>query len=165
VRVKPEDLRAANKIAHLKETSSTASKRNYWNGVCRLITEGRYLVLKTQDGMLWIEWYIPIEEEPLQMDVIVQNEAFDHAARYLEGGSLSITREGGLVTLSKQQLHYRMREESPQTYLEPTAGANPVVWETDSRPLARALRFVAQFIDDTNPQENKNCATLYWTGS
>jgi len=161
VKVKPEDLKIANKVANIKETTSSAAKKNYWNGVHRLKNTATTLMLMTTDGQLWLEWHIPVEDTPIEMDVLVQNEGFDYAARYLEGGSLEVQRSGGIVTLHKGQLNYRLREETRQKYILPKAGKDPVVWETDSDSLAKALKFVARFIDETNPQENKNCATMY----
>ena len=83
MKIKPDNLRAANKIAHLKETSPSAAKKNYWNGVHRLVTIGNNLVLKTQDGSIWVEWWMPVEGTPIEIDTIIQNDCFDHAARNL----------------------------------------------------------------------------------
>jgi len=165
MKVKPEDLKLANKVAGVKESTSTTQKRNWWNGVHRLKTEGNKLILKTNDGSLWLEWAIPIEDESIELDVIVQERTFDYAARYLEGGSLDVTYANRIITLGKGQLAYRMREETPQTaYPEPEKGTDPVSWKMDSAILAKALRFVGPFVDETNPAANKSCATLYPEG-
>jgi hypothetical protein len=58
-----------------------------------------------------------------------------------------------------------LKEETPQQYPEPVPGENPVVWRTDSASLAKALRFVGPFIDETNPNKNKSVGTLYTTGT
>jgi len=161
LKVKPEDLKIANKVAHIKDMA-TGAKKHYWNGVHRLKSEGDSLILMTQDGLVWLEWHIPLEEPAVEsMDVLIPAEAFDAASRHLEGGSLEISRNGGITTLERGQLHYRLREETPQDYINPKEGSGPVTWETDSVPLAKALRFVSRFIDELSPQENKNCATLY----
>lgn len=166
MRVKPEHLKLANRVAGIKETTSTAARRNYWNGVHRLFVdrEAGCLVLKTNDGSMWLEWKIPYEGDPIDMDVLIPERQFDSAARYLEGGSLEVVRHNRIVTLEKDQLRYRMKEETTQPYPEPDLGTNPVTWRTVSAHLAKALKFVGSFIDEANPSKHKSVATLYTNG-
>lgn len=51
MRVKPEDLRVANKVANIKESSAGAgARKNYWNGVHRFVTQGNKWIMKTTDN-------------------------------------------------------------------------------------------------------------------
>lgn len=165
MRVKPEDLRVANKVANIKESSAGAgARKNYWNGVHRFVTQGSKWIMKTTDNTVWVEWHVPTDGPVQEMDVIVQEGPFACVAKYLEGGSLEVTRENRIVTLSKGQLKYRLREETPQEYPEPNLGENPTIWVCETRPLVDALRFLASFIDERNPNANKSVATLYTNG-
>jgi len=161
VKVKPQHLKLANKVAGVKDSSASTAKKFYWSGVHKLKVDGNNLVLMSHDGNFWLEWYMPTEDAPIEMDTIIQAEPFDYAARYLDGGSLDITREGGIVTLHKGQLNYRLREESHQQYPTPEPGENPITWVGDSAIFAKALKYVIQFIDETNSSQDKSVATLY----
>ena len=165
MKVKPEDLRTANSIAGIKEGSAGASKKNYWNGVHKLTTKEREgkLLLKTNDGSLWLEWSIPYEDSLIEIDSLVQEAAFDYAAK-MEGGSLEVTRANRIIHLGKQQFSYPLREETPQQYPDPKPEGTPIRWTCPTATLASCLRFVAPFIDETNPNANKSVATLFTNG-
>lgn len=162
MKVKPEDLRLANSVAGIKESSSGTAKKFYWNGVHKLVTRGDKLCLRTTDGTVWLDWYMPTEGEPLQLDSIVTHTSFEAPAKYMEGGSLEVSRSPGIITLKKgQQFTYPMVEQQAVgEYPEPTVGTNPTEWTCETTKLSKALRFVSGFIDETNPNANKSVATL-----
>jgi hypothetical protein len=167
MKVNPEDLKIANRVAGIKETSGSAVKKNYWNGVHRLHTEGNKLVLDTTDNVLWITWNIPVEGEAIPLDVLLPERSFDYAARYLDGGSFTVSYENRVVQLSKDQLKYPLKQETQQPFPRVTIGEpgeQLTTWEASSKELAKALKFVAPFIDDTNPSPHKSVATLFATG-
>jgi len=166
MRVKPEDLRLANSVAGVKESSSGTQKKFWWNGFHRLVTQGNKLVLRTTDGTLWLDWFIPIEGEAVPIDAVVSSTAFEAPAKYMEGGSLELSRSPGIITLKKGQFVYPMVEQQATgEYPVPTPGDNPIEWTCETHKLAKALRFVSGFIDETNPNANKSVATLRVDGT
>lgn len=163
-KVKPEDLRLANSVVGIKECSSGATKKNFWNGVHQLEAGGSRILLKTNDGSFWLRWTIPLEGEIVPFKALISHAAFEHAAKYLDGGSFELQRGERVLTLMKEQLRYPMREENPQDYPEPAYGENPIEWVCDTKPLVKALRFIAGFIDETSAQPEKSVATFYTDG-
>lgn len=161
MKIKPENLRAANSVIQLKDTSPSASKKNYWNGVHYITTKDNDLLIQTQDGQIWIDWYIPLEGESKELEVIVPAANLDSAARYLHGGSLDLVYDAGYLTLEKGRMHYRIRCDSKRTYPGPVIKGDAVSWEAPSNLYARALKFTGPFIDETNPSLDKSGATFY----
>jgi hypothetical protein len=164
LRIKPEDLKLANTVASIKESSGNTAKKNYWNGVHLLVTKPGTITLKTTDGSFWIEWHIPTEGPTDEWQALIKSEALDCAARYLDGGSFEVSRQNRVISLTKGEFSYPLREETPQTYPEPRLGENPTTWTVESKPLSDNLKFVAAFIDETNPNANKSIATLFSNG-
>lgn len=167
LKVKPSDLKVAAKVSGgVKDVTAAGAKRHYWNSVHRLLLKDRKLTLMTNDGAIWMDWIIPIEVGgDGEFDTLVPAAQFnDMAARSAEGGLYEIRREDGVLHLIQGQRNLRIREETSQLYPIPEAGNGQQEFIVPAAPLARALKFVAPFIDATNPTPSKSIATLDTNG-
>jgi hypothetical protein len=162
LQIKPTDLKAIGRVSgSVKDVTSTGGRKNFWNSVHRLILKDRKLKLLTNDGSIWLDWNIPVEGGGEgEFDVLLPAETFnDMAARSSEGGLYDIIRDGGTLLLKQGQRNLRIREESPQEYPLPEEGTNHKTFTVPAAPLAKALTFVAPFLDVANPSPPKTVLT------
>lgn len=166
MKVKPEHFKVAHRIANIKATCST--KQNFWGAVHRLASHGGKLILYTTDNSIWIEWNIPFEGEAIDFDVIIPEEKLVYSTR-IEGGSLELDPQPGVLRLVKPGVKMPLHLEANQTYPQPASGENSHTWEMQSKPLVDSLKFLIPLVNDTNPNQHKSCITVYtsgeaWTG-
>lgn len=161
IKINPDDLRKAARVAHIKDVLTTTATRNFWNTVDRLTLdrEGRFS-LKANDGVCWITWTIPYEGQNGAFDVLIPTDKLTEAGKYA-GDSYELSLQGGVMSLVQGSRHAQIREQAFTDYPEPEFDLDSALaWKGQTKALLTALQFVGPFVDDKAPSPNKSVCSL-----
>lgn len=161
IKISPENLKQAARVAHIKDILTTSATRNFWNTVDRLIFDrNNGLSLKANDGVCWITWHIPHEGDHPDFDVLIPSEKLAEAGKY-SGDSYELMLQNGTMSLVQGTRHAQIREQAQTDYPEPEFDAEVAQsWQGPTRVLLTALQFVGPFVDDLSPNPNKSVCSI-----
>jgi hypothetical protein len=161
MQIKPLDLYDAHTAGSITNTKLNSY---HWSPLHRLVTEDRRLLLKSTDGSIWVEWEIPFEGEPFELDVGIRSIELEHLARFGNGGRLTLSTAGSAICFARQQFQFVMDGTDAATYPEirqSDPSDDDVDFSVDATKLGDSLSYISDFIDEKNPAAEKQVATLF----
>lgn len=166
VRIQPAVLKAAAKVAAQVKDTTGAGKRYSWLTLHRLVAQDGGLTLYSNDGSVWLEWRLALDEPTSDTyEILLSSTVFnDTVSKSLDNKPYSIEYGNGEWSLTQGVRQLRLRVENPQVYPDPFDGEGEQQLTTvtvPTVPLMKALRFVAPFIDPTHAKIKMQVAS--WT--
>lgn len=179
LRIKSSDLNAATKLtSRIKDVKEPGDRNLYWSTVHRLVATPERLRLLTTDNDVHLDWSVELNgTDGEQFDILVPAVQVNAVVNNCSGGPLiEVRHDANVLTLSQKtnvlltrealaqpsgpERVLRIKPEGSLASYPPLPEFTGTKWTTQADPLARALAFLAPYIDAENPGTGK--AVVSW---
>jgi hypothetical protein len=164
IQVRPTELKVIAKLSGQVKDTTSNTKRYTWSSLHRLVVRDGWLIFYTNDGQVFLEWAIPLDNQSDDnYEVVVPAVQFNElASKSMDGSPYYINYQDGLLELSQGQRKLKIRSEPLHAYPDP-ASVKPddPTWLIQASLLNKNLGFVTPFIDEGNAKSSLKVAT--WT--
>jgi hypothetical protein len=153
IQVHPAALKVVAKLSGQVKDITSNVKKYTWSSLHRLVVKDSWLVLFTNDGQVFLEWGIPLDNTSQEnYEAVIPAVQFnDIASKSLGVSPYQINYHDGLLELAQGQTKLKIRTEPAHAYPDPVViKPDDPTWLITASTLNKDLGFVTPFIDENN---------------